>query len=137
MKRIMAIDYGRRRVGIAVTDPMQLIASALGTVANNESLEFIKKYCAKEPVEMIVVGQPKRWSGELSEIEKDILLFIKKLEAELPNILISRYDERFTSKMASKSQIENGVKKKDRRDKSQLDSISATLILQDYMASRL
>lgn len=137
MKRILAIDYGGKRVGIAVTDPMQMIASALTTVSTTDALTYLQDYCKREPVSEIVVGQPKRWSGELSEIESSILKFIESIEKVLPEVTIVRYDERFTSKMAFRSQIENGVKKKDRRDKSRLDSISAALILQDYMASKL
>ncbi len=137
MSRILAIDYGKRRVGIAVTDPMQMIASALATVDEKESIDFLKDYCTREEVEAVVVGQPKRWSGELSQVEADILIFIQKLGEAVPGIRIDRYDERFTSKMAKASLLESGVKKKGRRDKSQLDSISATLILQDYLASRI
>jgi putative pre-16S rRNA nuclease len=137
MSRIIAIDYGKRRVGIATTDPMQLVASALKTVETSQSIEFIATYCTQENVVQIVVGQPRRWSGELSEVEKDILIFIDKLAEKLPDTQIARYDERFTSKLAKYSLIESGVKKKDRRDKSRLDSISATLILQDYLATRL
>jgi putative pre-16S rRNA nuclease len=137
MSRIIAIDYGKRRVGIATTDPMQLVASALKTVETSQSIEFIATYCTQENVVQIVVGQPRRWSGELSEVEKDILIFIDKLAEKLPDTQIARYDERFTSKLAKHSLIESGVKKKDRRDKSRLDSISATLILQDYLATRL
>ncbi|MBI1305912.1 MAG: Holliday junction resolvase RuvX [Bacteroidetes bacterium] len=137
MARILAIDYGARRVGLAVTDPMQIIASELTTVSTETTLEYLKKYLSTEPVESFIVGQPRRMSGELSDIESEIVVFITKLKELFPEIPVFRYDERFTSKMASRSLIESGVKKKDRRDKSRLDSISATLILQGYLQSRL
>lgn len=136
MSRILALDYGARRTGIAVTDPMQMIATALQTVPTHDVLMFIVRYCSGNEVSEIVVGQPRRWSGELSEIETEILQFIAKLSEVLPQIRIVRYDERFTSKIAQRSRIENGEKKKSRRDKSALDSISATLILQDYLSSK-
>ncbi len=133
--RILAIDYGKRRVGLAVTDPLQLIASPLDTVAETDSITFIANYCSREEVETIVVGQPRRMSGELSEVEKDIVKFIEKLSEKLSDIQIVRYDERFTSKIAMQGLIDSGLKKKKRRDKSLLDSSSASLILQDYLAA--
>lgn len=135
MPRILAIDYGTRRVGLAVTDPLQLIASPLDTIQEKESISFIANYCNREEVETIVVGQPRRMSGELSEVETDILEFIAKLSEKLSNIEIVRYDERFTSKIAMQGLIDSGLKKKKRRDKSLLDSSSASLILQDYLAA--
>lgn len=136
MARILAIDFGMKRVGIASTDPLQIIASPLTTVLNKEAVEFITAYCGKEEVETIVVGQPFRMSGELSDIEKEILLFIDKLKEKLPNMHFARVDERYTSKMAMQALIDSGVKKKQRRDKSLLDSTSASLILQDYLENR-
>lgn len=135
MPRILAIDYGKRRVGLAVTDPLQLIASPLDTIPEKESISFIADYCNHKEVETIVVGQPRRMSGELSEVETDILEFIAKLSEKLSNIEIVRYDERFTSKIAMQGLIDSGLKKKKRRDKSLLDSSSASLILQDYLAA--
>ncbi|MCB0733906.1 MAG: Holliday junction resolvase RuvX [Flavobacteriales bacterium] len=135
MARILSIDFGGKRTGLAVTDPMQIIASELRTVPTDDLLDFLMTYTQSEVVETIVVGQPRRMDGSLSDIETRIVEFIEKLREKVA-IPIVRYDERFTSKMAGRSLIESGVKKKDRRDKSRLDSISATLILQDYLASR-
>lgn len=135
MGRILAIDYGLKRVGLAVTDPMQIIASPLKTVQESEAIDFLTTYCNTETVDTIVVGQPRRMSGELSDVETSILKFIEKLNEKLPEMNIQRYDERFTSKLAANALIESGVKKKQRRDKSLLDSTSASLILQDYLAS--
>ena len=135
MARILSIDFGGKRTGLAVTDPMQIIALELWTVPHDDLLDFLMTYTQSEVVETIVVGQPRRMDGSLSDIETRIVEFIEKLREKIA-IPIVRYDERFTSKMAGRSLIESGVKKKDRRDKSRLDSISATLILQDYLASR-
>lgn len=133
MARIMAIDYGTKRVGIAVTDTLQLIASALTTIHPNEAIKFIKEYSQKEKVETIVVGEPKRADNSTPEVEKHIVGFIRKLQKEIPNIKIERFDERFTSKMALQAMIEGGAGKKQRRNKGLLDQISATIILQEYM----
>lgn len=129
----MAIDYGTKRVGIAVTDTLQLIASALTTIHPNEAIKFIKEYSQKEKVETIVVGEPKRADNSTPEVEKHIVGFIRKLQKEIPNIKIERFDERFTSKMALQAMIEGGAGKKQRRNKGLLDQISATIILQEYM----
>ncbi len=133
--RILAIDYGTKRCGIAVTDELKLIASPLTTVEASELLDFLQQYCQSESVERIIVGLPKQTSGELSESETAITNFIEKLQEKLPEIPISRYDERFTSKIASHILVESGTKKKKRQDKALLDKISATLILQDYLSS--
>ena len=133
--RILAIDYGTKRCGIAVTDELKLIASALATVETPQLLDFLQKYCQSESVERIIVGLPKQVSGELSESEQAIAPFIEKLQEKLPKIPVSRYDERFTSKIASHILVESGPKKKKRQDKALLDRISATLILQDYLSS--
>ena len=135
MSRILGVDFGKRRVGLAVTDPLQIIASPMITVQFREAINYIYKYCTTEDVEAIVIGQPRRMSGELSDLEQDILKFIIKLQRRLPDMKIARYDERFTSKIAARSLIESGVKKSKRRDKSLLDSTSASLILQDYLLS--
>ena len=133
--RILAIDYGTKRCGIAVTDELKLIASPLTTVEASELLDFLQQYCQSESVERIIVGLPKQTSGELSESETAITNLIEKLQEKLPEIPISRYDERFTSKIASHILVESGTKKKKRQDKALLDRISATLILQDYLSS--
>lgn len=136
MARILAIDFGMRRVGIASTDPLQIIASPLTTVANNDALDFLVDYCSREEVETIVVGQPFRANGEVSGVETEIVKWIEKLKEKLPQIPIERCDERYTSKLAMQALIDSGVKKKKRRDKSLLDSTSASLILQDYLRDR-
>ena len=136
MARILAIDFGMRRVGIASTDPLQIIASPLTTVPNKDAVDFLAEYCGREEVETIVVGQPFRMSGEPSSVESEILKFIDKLKEKLPQMHIDRCDERYTSKLAMQALIASGVKKKKRRDKSLLDSTSASLILQDYLRDK-
>lgn len=133
MGRILAIDYGQKRVGLAVTDPLKLIASSLKTVHSKDIIEFLIDYLKKEKVETIVVGVPKQMNGKPSESVKFIIPFINKLKKEFPCILIEEADERFTSKMAKQTLIESGVKRKKRRNKTLLDSISATIILQSYL----
>jgi putative Holliday junction resolvase len=133
MGKIMAIDYGTKRVGIAVTDSLQIIASALTTVHANEAVDFIKKYFEKENVETIVVGEPKRMNNQPSEVEKHIVGFIRKLQKELPTVKIERFDERFTSKMAVQAMIDGGLGKKKRQNKELIDQISATILLQEYL----
>ena len=129
----MAIDYGKVRTGIAVTDELQLIASGLTTVATKELLSFLKDYVKNEHVEAFVIGEPKQMDNTPSESEALILPFIEKLKEIFESIPIHRYDERFTSKMAFQSMIDGGLKKKQRRNKALVDEISATLILQSYM----
>lgn len=136
MYRILAIDYGVKRCGIAVTDPMQIIASGLTTVATNELLQFLKKYVNEENVREIIVGKPKRMNNEDSDIEALILNFIKNLITEFPELTILREDERFTSKMAFQTMIDSGMKKKQRQNKELIDEISATIILQSYLNRR-
>jgi putative Holliday junction resolvase len=133
MARIVAIDYGKVRTGIAITDELQLIASGLTTVATKELIEFLKHYIATEKVEMLVIGEPKQMNNQVSESEALILPFIEKLKISFPTIKIERQDERFTSKMAFQSMIDSGLKKKQRRDKALVDEISATIILQAYL----
>jgi len=133
MARILALDYGRKRTGIAITDELQLIASGLTTVATSELLGFLKMYCEKEKVELFLVGEPKQKDGTPSEVETDILGFIEKLKETLPHIPIVRVDERFSSKLAFKAMIDSGLKKKQRQDKALIDEISATILLQDYL----
>lgn len=133
MGRILAIDYGNKRTGIAVTDPLQIIATALTTVHSKDLIWFIKDYISKEVVDLIIVGEPKQMNNQPSETEKQIAPFIKKLKKEIPGLEVIRMDERFTSVMAQQSMIDMGMKKKDRRIKSNVDQISATIILQSYM----
>ena len=135
MGRVVAIDYGTKRVGIAVTDPLKLISTPLDTVPTHQAIEFLSNYISNQPVELMVVGLPVQMNGQPSETEPHIQKFIKKLKEQIPQIPIVRYDERFTTKMAISSMIEGGYKKKDRQDKKRLDSISATLILQGYLLS--
>ena len=135
MARIMAIDYGTKRIGIAVTDPLKLFASPLLTVSPLEFDKFFEDYIKKEEVELIVVGYPVQMNNTPSESVKHINPFIKKLRKKYPQIKIHLSDERFTSKMALRTMIEGGVKKMDRRDKSMVDRISASIILQSYLDS--
>ena len=135
MGRILAIDYGTKRTGIAVTDAMQIIASGLTTVNTSELITFLKTYTAKEQVDKIVVGLPKQMDNTESESEVHIKKFLVKLGKEIPCISVDRVDERFTSKMAFQTMIDSGLSKKKRRNKALVDEISATLILQSYMAS--
>lgn len=133
MARIIALDYGKVRTGIAVTDALQFIASGLTTVASQDLLSFLSNYVEKEAVERFVVGLPKRMNNTPSECETFIQPFLKKLAARFPSIPIERHDERFTSKMAFQSMITSGVRKKKRKNKALIDEISATLILQGYL----
>ena len=136
MPRILAIDYGEKRTGIAVTDELQIIASGLTTVKTNELIKFLINYTNKEQVELFIVGQPKQMNNSDSESEKHILSFLKQLEKSLPKIPIKRIDERFTSKIAFQTMIDSGLKKKQRRNKGLVDEISATIILQSYLYSK-
>lgn len=132
----MALDYGKVRTGIAVTDELQLIASGLTTVSTKSLLPFLSKYIPSEAVEAIVIGEPRQMDNSPSEAERLISPFIDTLKRAFPQIPIIRQDERFTSKLAVQSMIEGGLKKKKRQDKSLIDEISATLILQAYLNRR-
>ena len=136
MGRIMAIDYGTKRVGIAITDPEKIIATGLTTVHSKDAMVFIKQYLLKENVECIVVGEPKRMNNEASESAKFIEPFVKLLHKTFPDMLIERVDERFTSKMAFQTMIDGGLKKKDRQNKEIVDMVSATIMLQTYMETK-
>lgn len=136
MAQILAIDYGKVRTGLAVTDDMQIIASGLATVATNELLGYLKTYTEKENVELFLVGEPKQMDNTASESEVLIKPFISKLRSVFPNIPIERVDERFTSKMAAKTLIDSGLKKKQRQNKALLDEVSATIILQSYLYNK-
>ncbi len=135
MGRILAIDYGTKRTGLAVTDPMQIIASGLTTVETKELIQYLKAYVNSEVVEKFVVGEPKQMDNTASESEVHIQKFLEKLQKEIPQIPMVRVDERFTSKMAFQTMIDSGLKKKQRQNKALVDEISATLILQSYLAS--
>lgn len=136
MARILAIDYGKKRVGIAVTDPLQIIANSLTTVPAHEIFDFIKEYFKKEQVEKVVVGLPKQMNNQPSESMPYIEQFVAKFKKLYPDIPVILVDERFTSKLAVQSMIMGGVKKKDRQDKALVDTVSATIILQSYMESQ-
>jgi len=133
MARILAIDYGKKRIGIAVTDELQLIASGLTTVSTNNLFEFLKEYTKNEQVELFLVGEPKQMNNLASDSEVLIIPFIKKLTELFPSIPIERVDERFTSKMAFQTMIDSGLKKRQRQNKALIDEISATIILQTYL----
>lgn len=133
MARILALDYGEKRTGIAVTDELQIIASGLTTVATKNIFSFLTEYVKNENVELFIIGEPKQMDNTPSEIEYSIKVFIKKLSTVFPKIPIERIDERFSSKMAFQSMIASGLKKKHRQNKSLIDEISATLILQSYL----
>lgn len=136
MSRILAIDYGRKRTGIAVSDAMQIIANGLTTVPTHELLDFITGYVQKEPVERILVGLPKQMNNEASESMKYIDPFVRSLKKRLPEIPVEFVDERFTSVLAHRTMLEAGLKKKDRQNKALVDEISATIILQTYLESK-
>jgi putative Holliday junction resolvase len=136
MARILAIDYGKVRTGIAVTDELQIIASGLETVATSELISFLKSYTSSENVELFVVGEPKQMNNDPSESEALIIPFLEKLKKAIPTIPIERVDERFTSKMAFQTMIDSGLSKKKRKNKALVDEISATLILQSYLNSK-
>ena len=133
MARILAIDFGKVRTGLAVTDELQIIASGLTTVPTNELMDFLKDYLSKEKVELFLVGEPKQMNNEASESEALIAPFISQLRTFFSEIPIKRVDERFTSKMAAQTLFDSGLKKKQRQNKALLDEISATIILQSYL----
>ena len=136
MSRILAIDYGRKRTGVAVSDAMQIIANGLTTVPTHELLDFITGYVQKEPVERILVGLPKQMNNEASESMKYIDPFVRSLKKRLPEIPVEFVDERFTSVLAHRTMLEAGLKKKDLQNKALVDEISATIILQTYLESK-
>ena len=136
MARILAIDFGMKRTGIAVTDELQIIASGLTTVNTKALITFLKNYVANEKVELFLVGEPKQMNNTPSESEILILPFLEKLANAFPNIPFKRVDERFTSKMAFQTMIDSGLTKNQRKNKALIDEISATLILQSYLATQ-
>ena len=137
MGRILAIDYGKKRTGIAVSDTLQLIANGLTTVPTAELMSFLTDYVSREPVERIIVGLPKQMNNEASENAKRIEPFVRTLRKAMPNIPVEYVDERFTSVLAHRAMLEGGLKKKARQNKALVDEISATIILQDYLESKL
>lgn len=135
MGRILGIDYGRKRTGVAVTDPLGIVAGNLATVPTHTLMQFIQDYIGREQVDRIVIGNPMQLNGQPSESMKYITPFVNKLRKVLPDMPVVMYDERFTSTIAHQAMIDGGMKKSDRRDKSRVDAIAATIILNDYLQS--
>jgi len=133
LARILSIDYGGKRTGIAVTDPMQIIATGLTTIDSKELIPFLKKYFATEEVELIIIGMPVNWDESDTHATPLVKEAIKKLKKEFPAMPVKEVDERYTSKMAKDAMLQMGLKKKDRRDKKLVDEIAATIMLQEYM----
>ena len=136
MGRILAIDYGRKRTGLAVSDTLQIIANGLTTVPTHELLNFLRDYCQREPVEQFVLGLPVQTNGQASENQQRVRQFAALLTKALPHIPIAYHDERFTSVLAHQTMMDSGIGRKRRQDKALVDEISATIILQSYMESR-
>ncbi|GIZ08733.1 Holliday junction resolvase RuvX [Flavobacterium sp. UMI-01] len=136
MARILCIDYGQKRTGIAVTDEMQIIASGLTTIPSATAIAFLKDYFSKEKVELVLIGEPKQMNGEPSQSASIIKGFVTHFTNHFPDMKVVRVDERFTSKMAFQTMIDSGLSKKKRQDKGLIDEISATIMLQDYLAQK-
>lgn len=136
MARILSIDYGRKRTGLAVTDPLQIIAGGLATVSTSELFDWLKRYVEQEAVERIVIGEPRQMDGSPSENLARVQQFVNRWRNAMPNIPIELFDERFTSVLAHQAMLNGGLKKKARQNKALVDEISATIILEDYMRSR-
>ena len=137
MPRILAIDYGMKRTGIAVTDELQIIASGLTTVPSETAIAFLKDYFSKEKVAKVLIGEPKQMDGTLSESTPVIEKFVTDFQTTFPEIPVIRVDERFTSKMAFQTMIDSGLKKKQRQNKALVDEIAATILLQDYLTRKM
>ncbi len=133
MGRILSIDFGIKRTGLAVTDPLKIIATGLKTVDTKDLVSFLKDYFAKEEVELILVGEPKNWDESETHASKPANDFVKEIKKVFPSIPVKRIDERFTSKMASRAMLDMGLKKKQRQDKRLIDEIAATIMLQEYL----
>jgi putative holliday junction resolvase len=133
MARIMAIDYGLKRTGIAVTDPLQIIATGLTTVESPKLIVFLKEYMRTEAVELILMGEPKNWDDSDTHATPLVRQIVQRLQKEFPAVPLKMVDERFTSKLASRAMIEMGMKKKQRRNKALVDEIAATIMLQEYL----
>ena len=136
MARILSIDYGKKRTGLAVTDPLQIIAGGLATVSTSELFEYLQAYVGREEVERIVIGEPRQPNGQPSENLQRVQQFVNRWRKAMPQIPIEYYDERFTSVIAHQAMIDGGLKKKARQDKALVDVISATIILEDYLRSK-
>ena len=136
MARILAIDYGKKRTGLAVTDPLQLIATGLTTVQTQTLIPFLKKYFETEQVELILIGEPKNLNGSDTDATALVEECIRILQKHFPQLPVKKIDERFTSKMAFQSMLDSGLKKKDRQNKALVDEISATIILQEYLRTK-
>lgn len=136
MARILSIDYGKKRTGLAVTDPLQIIAGGLATVSTSELFDYLQQYVARETVERIVIGEPRQPNGQPSENLTRVQQFVNRWRKQRPDIPIEYYDERFTSVLAHQAMLDAGLKKKTRQDKALVDEISATIILEDYLRSR-
>jgi putative Holliday junction resolvase len=136
MPRILCIDYGLKRTGIAVTDPLQIIANGLTTVESYQLVSFLKEYLKKEMVELILIGEPKNLDDSDTHATHLVKQIAEKIKKEFPSLAVKMVDERFTSKMASRAMIDMGMKKKQRRNKALIDEIAATIMLQDYLAYR-
>ena len=136
MGRILSIDYGKKRTGLAVTDPLQIIAGGLATVSTSELFDYLQQYVAREAVERIVIGEPRQPNGQPSENLARVQQFVNRWRKQRPDIPIEYYDERFTSVLAHQAMLDAGLKKKTRQDKALVDEISATIILEDYLRSR-
>ena len=134
--RILSIDYGKKRTGLAVTDPLQIIAGGLATVSTSELYDYLQAYVAREAVERIVIGEPRQPNGQPSENFQRVQQFVNRWRNAMPQIPIEFYDERFTSVLAHQAMLDGGLKKKARQDKALVDEISATIILEDYMRSK-
>ena len=137
MARILSIDYGKKRTGLAVTDPLQIIATGLTTVETPKLVAFLKDYLSKEPVELIIIGMPVNWDDSATHATPLVRQFIKQLQKNFPAIPVKEVDERFTSKMASRAMLEMGMKKSQRRNKAMVDEIAATIMLQEYLQHNL
>jgi putative Holliday junction resolvase len=137
LARILSIDYGLKRTGIAVTDPLQIIATGLTTVESKQLLPFLKEYFLKEPVELIIIGEPKNWDDSDTHATPLVEKCIQQLQKNFPQMPIKKVDERYTSKMAKDAMLEMGLKKKERRNKALVDEIAATIMLQEYLRSQL
>ena len=133
MSRILSIDYGGKRTGLAVTDPFKIIATGLTTVETPKLLDFLKNYFAKEPVELIIIGMPTNWDDSATHATPLVQKFIKELHKHFPTIPVKEVDERYTSKLASQAMLQMGLKKKQRRNKAMVDEIAATIMLQEYL----
>lgn len=136
MARILSIDYGKKRTGLAVTDPLQIIAGGLATVATSELFDYLKAYMAREQVELIVIGEPRQPNGEPSENLARVQQFVNRWRKAMPQVPIQYYDERYTSVLAHLVMLDGGLKKKARQNKGLVDEISATIILEDYLRSK-